>query len=152
MADVLTVHRAGPADEADWRRLWAGWQAHMKSLVPEQATARCWQQMMAGDDLLAFLARLPSGEAVGFANVSRTPFAWTASPSLFLQDLYVVPEARGKGAGQALMQAIYAHADQIGADQVFWMVDETDMPLQRFYGRVGRRSPYLRYMRNGWPW
>lgn len=100
------------------------------------------------DTLLAF-----EGEAaLGFANVSLTPFAWTAEHILFLQDLYVQPEARGKGVGTALLKGVYNHADAVKASQVFWMVDEDDPELQAFYARHAVRTPYLRYMRRSWPW
>ena len=88
----------------------------------------------------------------GFANVSTTPFAWTGGPILFLQDLFVSEEARGAGAGEALLKGVYRLADELGASQVFWMVDEDDARLQGFYARHGIRTPYLRYMRRPWPW
>ena len=92
------------------------------------------------------------GEAVGFATISFAPFAWTGSDIAFLQDLFVGEAARGQGAGEVLLKAVYAEADAQGATQVFWMVDETDEKLQRFYARNAIRTPYLRYMREPWPW
>lgn len=100
------------------------------------------------DALLAF----KDGVALGLANVSLTPFAWTAEHVLFLQDLFVRPSARGSGVGSALLHGVYAHADRMQASQVFWMVDEDDAELQGFYDRYAVRTPYLRYMRRDWPW
>jgi GNAT superfamily N-acetyltransferase len=91
-------------------------------------------------------------EALGFANISRTPSAWTGDDILFLQDLFVAPAARGRGVGTALLKGVYSHGDAVGAPQVFWMVDEDDPELQGFYARHGVRTPYHRYMRRGWPW
>ncbi len=79
-------------------------------------------------------------------------FAWTGGLILFLQDLFVGEAARGQGAGEALLKAIYDLADRIGASQVFWMVDEDDERLQGFYARHSIRTPYQRYMRKAWPW
>ena len=153
MAGTLTVARVTAADRADWERLWQAWQDYMEGAVPAAVTATSWDLMMREDGgLTALIARDPVGTAVGFANVSTTPFAWTASPTLFLQDLFVLEEVRGAGAGEALLKGVYQLADDLDASQVFWMVDEDDARLQGFYARHGIRTPYLRYMRRPWPW
>ena len=150
---VIRVARAGQADKESWVSLWRAWQRHMMGVVPADVTERTWRLSQETDsDLLILLGFTPEGEAVGFATVSFTPFAWTGSDIAFLQDLFVLEDARGQGAGDALLRAVYRTADERGASQVFWMVDETDERLQRFYARSGIRTPYLRYMREPWPW
>lgn len=149
----LQVAPARPEDKDAWLRLWREWQRHMKGAVPADVTERTWARAQEPNGGLAILlAFAPRGEAIGFATVSLTPFAWTGSDIAFLQDLFVRDQARGKGAGEALLQAVYAEADRRGATQVFWMVDEADERLQRFYERNGIRTAYLRYMRGPWPW
>jgi GNAT superfamily N-acetyltransferase len=152
VAGALTIRRAAAGDEQAWSGLWTAWQSHMGGRVPEDVSASAWTQIITpGSGLFALLALSDEG-ALGFANVSATPFAWTAGPILFLQDLYVAPEARGRGLGRSLLQAVYDEADALGAAQVFWMVDELDSDLQAFYARQGIRTPYLRYMRRPWSW
>ena len=125
----------------------------MEGAVPAAVTATTWDIMMRDDSgLTALIARADDGTAVGFANASATPFAWTGGLILFLQDLFIVEEVRGAGAGEALLKGVYSLADELGATQVFWMVDEDDSRLQGFYARHGIRTPYLRYMRRPWPW
>jgi GNAT superfamily N-acetyltransferase len=151
--DTIRVTRATQEDEADWMRLWGDWQRHMKGTVPAEVSGRSWQLALDPDSrLLILLARRSDGDAFGFATVSFAPFAWTGSDVAFLQDLFVSENARGQGAGEALLKAVYAEADDRGAAQVYWMVDETDETLQRFYARNAIRTPYLRFMREPWPW
>lgn len=151
--DTIRVARATRADKADWMRLWGDWQRHIKGIVPAEVTQRSWRLALDPDSRLAiFLARGKDGQAVGFATVSIAPFAWTGSDVAFLQDLFVSETARGQGAGEALLKAVYAEADERGASQVYWMVDETDAKLQRFYAKNAVRTPYLRFMRKPWPW
>ena len=150
---AIRVAEASPADRDAWLGLWQQWQHHMKGAVPADVTERSWQLAQEeGDGLVILLGFTPEGEAIGFATLSFTPFAWTGSDIAFLQDLFVTEGARGLGAGEALLGAVYAKADEQGASQVFWMVDEADNGLQRFYERNGIRTPYLRYMRGPWPW
>lgn len=149
----LRVTPAGPRDKEAWTGLWLAWQRHMSGTVPAEVTEKTWQRAHEPEGMLVILlARMPDGTAIGFATVSFTPFAWTGSDIAFLQDLFVLDQARGQGAGEALLRAVYREADKRRASQVFWMVDETDEKLQRFYARSGIRTPYLRYMRTPWPW
>lgn len=151
--DTIRVTRVTLGDEADWMRLWSDWQRHMKGAVPAEVTRHSWRLALDPDSrLIILLARSSAGEALGFATVSFAPFAWTGSDVAFLQDLFVSESARGQGAGEALLKAVYADADERGASQVYWMVDETDAKLQRFYERNAVRTPYMRFMREPWPW
>lgn len=152
MAHSLTVRRAGAADKAAWTGLWRAWQEHMSGTVPGAVTERSWEMIQSPETGLHALLAFNAETAIGMANVSLTPFAWTGTDILFLQDLFVKPDARGLGAGSALLEAVYALADELKATQVFWMVDETDARLQAFYARHARRTPYLRFMRTQWPW
>lgn len=149
----ISVSRAKANDKADWVRLWHLWQRHMSGNVPAEVTEQTWQRALAAEsNLLILIARATSGEAIGFTTVSFAPFAWTGTDVAFLQDFFVGESQRGSGAGEALLKAVYAEADERGAAQVYWMVDEKDEKLQRFYTRHGIRTPYVRYMRTPWPW
>ena len=152
MAGELNIQLAADADRAAFDRLWAGWQVHMGGQVPPHVTEKSWSMMVTPGSGLEALLAFDGTQALGFGIVSRTPFAWTGEDILYLQDLFVLPQARGRGVGGALIRGIYAHADASGASQVFWMVDEDDPELQGFYARHARRTPYHRYMRLAWPW
>ena len=150
---MSAVRRVEAADRAEWLRLWSEWQAYMKGEVPDEVSQRAFDMMLAKDSgLRGLMAFGDGGQALGFATVSTTPFAWTGGPILFLQDLFVSASARGGGVGRDLLRAVYSLADELACGQVFWFVDEADGRLQRFYEAEGLRTPYLRYMRAPWPW
>lgn len=150
---TVEVRDVAASDREDWFRLWQEWQEHMHGAVPAAVSEQAWVQCLdPGSGLHALIARSAEGAALGFAHASVAPFAWTGTPILFLQDLFVTPQARGQGAGEALLTSIYALADRLGAAQVFWMVDEENARLQAFYEHHAIRTPYLRYMRHPWPW
>jgi GNAT superfamily N-acetyltransferase len=152
VAGQLTVRKAEPQDRAGFDALWQAWQRHMGGRVPADATERSWQRIASADPGLCCLMAFADGEASGFAMVSRTYFAWTGSDILYLQDLFVSPEARGQRIGEALLLAVYRLADETGAAQVFWIADRRDARLQAFYDRHALSTPYIRYVRSEWPW
>jgi GNAT superfamily N-acetyltransferase len=149
----ITITRLAPADHEEWLRLWQEWQHYKSGKLSFQVNARTWQLICnERSGLFGFIARSEDAKAVAIAHASVTPFAWAAGPIVYLQDLFVTAPMRGHGVGAALLKAVYAYADELGAVQVFWLVEDGDTELQRFYERYAIRSPYIRFLRNRWPW
>ena len=77
------------------------------------------------------------GVAVGFALYFFTFSTFLARPTLYLEDLFVVPEARGKGAGRALLSALARIAVRKGCGRMEWAVLDWNTPSIGFYERLG---------------
>src|SRR5262245_49007622 len=77
------------------------------------------------------------GEAVGFALYFFTFSTFLARPTLYLEDLFVVPEERGKGAGRALLSALARVALRKGCGRMEWAVLDWNTPSIGFYERLG---------------
>ena len=151
MADV-GVRALGPADKAAWRGLWGGYQQHFGGCVPEDVCDRTWAQLLDETVPLHGLLAEVNAKPCGLVHYSITPFAWTASPVCFLQDLFVEEGGRGSGAGRALVQAVYQRAEAAGASNVFWLADMADERLCRFYATIAVQTPYVRFMQKPWNW
>lgn len=79
------------------------------------------------------------GAPVGFALYFYTYSTFLARPSLYLEDLFVVPEARGAGAGKALLAALARIARRRGCGRMEWAVLDWNAPAIRFYEGLGAR-------------
>ncbi len=77
------------------------------------------------------------GQAVGFALYFFTYSTFLARPSLYLEDLFVVPEERGNGAGKALLTALARIALRRGCGRMEWAVLDWNRPAIGFYKRLG---------------
>jgi GNAT superfamily N-acetyltransferase len=75
----------------------------------------------------------PAGFAFFFYNYST----WRGRPGLYLEDLFVYPEHRGKGIGKALMQHIAQIALRENCYGIRWMVLEWNEPALKFYEALG---------------
>lgn len=71
----------------------------------------------------------PAGFAFFFYNYST----WRGQPGLYLEDLFVLPEMRGKGIGKALLQHLAQIAVQENCYGIRWMVLEWNEPALKFY-------------------
>jgi len=77
------------------------------------------------------------GTPVGFALYFFTYSTFLARPTLYLEDLFVLPEERGAGAGKALLRALARIAVRSGCGRMEWAVLDWNRPAIRFYRRLG---------------
>ena len=91
-----------------------------------------------GDDPVAacHLAEL-DGEVVGFALWFRNFSTWLAKPGIYLEDLFVKPEARGHGIGRALLTELVTIARERGYGRVEWSVLDWNTDAIGFYRTLG---------------
>ena len=80
-----------------------------------------------------------SGEVQGFALWFLNYSTWEGVHGIYLEDLYVRPEARGEGHGKALLQHLASIAVDNGYARVEWSVLDWNEPSINFYRRLGAR-------------
>lgn len=83
------------------------------------------------------LLALQDGAAVGYAIFFETYSTFLAKPTLYLEDLFVRPEARGSGAGRALFAAIEREALARGCGRLEWACLNWNQLAIDFYARRG---------------
>jgi GNAT superfamily N-acetyltransferase len=83
--------------------------------------------------LLALENATPIGFAVFFHNFST----WLGRPGLYLEDLFVRPEKRGKGYGRALLVRLAQIAKERGCGRMEWAVLDWNDPAIQFYRQLG---------------
>ncbi len=89
----------------------------------------------AAEVLLAFEKDKPVGFAVFFHNFST----WLGRPGLYLEDLFVKPENRGKGYGRALLVDLAKIACDRGCGRMEWAVLNWNDPAIQFYRKLGAK-------------
>jgi GNAT superfamily N-acetyltransferase len=79
------------------------------------------------------------GRAVGYAIVFETYSTFLALPTLYLEDLFVLPEARASGVGRALFRHCVGEAWRRGCGRMEWSVLDWNTLALGFYERQGAR-------------
>src|SRR5881409_1248879 len=77
------------------------------------------------------------GAPVGFALYFFTYSTFVGRPTLYLEDLFVLPEERGRGAGRALLGELARIAVRRGCGRLEWAVLDWNKNSIRFYKRLG---------------
>jgi GNAT superfamily N-acetyltransferase len=85
-----------------------------------------------------FLAEL-DGRPVGYAIVFETYSSFLAKPTLYLEDVFVLPEARGRGVGRAFFRMLAAEALARGCGRMEWVVLDWNELAIGFYEALGAR-------------
>jgi GNAT superfamily N-acetyltransferase len=83
------------------------------------------------------LLALESGEPVGFAVYFYNFSTWLGRPGLYLEDLFVRPNVRGKGYGRALLERLAQIAQERGCGRMEWAVLDWNDPAIQFYRKLG---------------
>ena len=79
------------------------------------------------------------GEALGFALFFHNFSTFEGRPGIYLEDLFVQPEARGKGLGKALLAGLARLAAERGCARLEWSVLDWNEPSIGFYRSLGAR-------------
>ncbi len=101
----------------------------------EQLVDVLFGERPAAEVLLAFEGKSPVGFAVFFHNFST----WLGRPGLYLEDLFVKPEKRGKGYGRALLVDLAKIAHNRGCGRMEWAVLDWNEPAIEFYRALGAK-------------
>jgi GNAT superfamily N-acetyltransferase len=82
------------------------------------------------------IARI-DGTPVGFALFFQSYSTFLAKPGIYLEDLFVLPEHRGRGAGKALLMHLAQIARERDCGRLEWSVLDWNAPAIEFYNRLG---------------
>lgn len=136
-------------DEAEWRRLWTGYLEFYETSVPEEVYQTYFQRLL-GDNPQDFrgLVAEADGKLVGLTHYLFHRHGWRIENVVYLQDLYVDPDARGTGAGRALIEAVYAAADAAGCPSVYWLTQDFNATARQLYDRIATVTPFIKYQRS----
>jgi GNAT superfamily N-acetyltransferase len=132
-----------PATEADvplilrFIRALAEYEREPDAVVATEDSLRFW---LFGDSPAAevVFARV-EGVEVGFALFFQTFSTWMGRPGLWLEDLFVLPERRRRGAGLALLRHLARMASERGYGRIEWSVLDWNEPSIAFYRGLGAK-------------
>lgn len=150
--NALDVRGLRPEDRAGWEPLWRGYLEFYGAVVADNVTDLTFRRLLDpgpendGGDMFCFVAER-GGVLVGIVQCILHRSTWTVAPYCYLQDLFVSPDARDQGVGRALIEAVYARADELGAARVYWLTHETNATARVLYDAVAVRSGFIQYRR-----
>ena len=141
------------ADRAGWEPLARGYKLFYKTEVDAAGYDEAWRRLRQGGELLGLGAWLPAAadgpgggaeRLVGIAHAVWQTSVW-APTVLYLQDLFVAPDARGHGVAAALIELLAQRARAAGAARYYWLTQDSNARARALYDRVARNQGFIRY-------
>jgi GNAT superfamily N-acetyltransferase len=149
---ALVVREIAKTDYVQWLPLWDGYNAFYgrsgATALPDDITATTWARFFDEMEPVHALVAEQDGLLVGLTHYLFHRSTTAVGPVCYLQDLFTRDDARGKGIGRALIEAVSTCARQAGASRVYWQTHETNQSAQRLYDRVAEKSGFLVYRRS----
>jgi GNAT superfamily N-acetyltransferase len=136
-------------DRAQWAVLWQGYLEFYE--VPNMAaevTEKTWARFFDAAEPVHAMVAEENGRLIGLVQYLFHRSTWFVDDICYLQDLFTVKEARGKGVARALIEAVYAKAAAKNAKRVYWMTHESNATAQILYDKVAVKSGFIQYRKN----
>ena len=145
---MITIRPIEKADRAVWETLWTGYLEYYETSVTPEVYETSFTRLLSNDDNeFHGLIAESDGKAVGLVHYLFHRHMWKIEKTVYLQDLYTTPDARGKGVGKQLIEAVYKAADDAGCPSVYWLTQDFNETARRLYDHVGQLTPFIRYNR-----
>jgi GNAT superfamily N-acetyltransferase len=145
---LLRIRAVLPSDRARWEALWSGYQTFYKTKISAQTTDMTWERFFDSNEPMYALVAEEEGALIGLVHYLFHRSTWTAGPYCYLQDLFTLETARGKGVGRALIEAVYAAAKREGASRVYWLTHETNAEARKLYDKVAQNLGFVQYRKD----
>lgn len=142
----LKVRAVALGDRAMWDRLYAGYAAFYR--VDQTAAMRdtVWAWLMdEGHGTEGLVACDADGAVIGLAHFRAFARPLSASTGGFLDDLFVDPDLRGKGAAEALITGLRDIGQARGWSVIRWITAADNVRARSLYARVAVETPWVTY-------
>lgn len=140
MSETVVTRRVERGDRDSFRTVLNAFFAHAGNAWPgEGPFLEFFERVVAESPGFVFLGTFEGEELLGIASVARVESSYEFRPCAYCDDVYVVPEARGRGIGQALMDHAVQVATAWGASSLLLGAGD-DPEARAFYERAGFKT------------
>jgi len=152
LSESILIRPVQQGDFAEWKPLWDGYNAFYgrkdATALPEETTRTTWSRFFDVTEPVHALVAEQAGQIVGIVHFIFHRSTISITPTCYLQDLFTLESARGKGVGRALIEEVYCRAQEAGSSRVYWLTHETNEAAMKLYDKVADKSGFIVYRKN----
>jgi GNAT superfamily N-acetyltransferase len=136
-------------DYAPWRELFDGYNAFYgrsgDTRLPEEVVQMSWSRFFDYYEPMHALVAERDSVIVGITHFLYHRSTTHIAPMCYLQDLFTAQAVRGQGVARSLINAVYEHARDAGANRVYWQTHESNAVAMQLYDKVAQKSGFVVY-------
>ncbi|MDF2441987.1 MAG: hypothetical protein JWR01_190, partial [Subtercola sp.] len=130
----VSIRPIAAGDCEEWQQLYVGYGEFYHSPTEGAIAARVWGWLLdPAHESEGFVAVDASGRLLGLAHVREFARPLAGARGLYLDDLFVSPDARGLGVATAILTELKSIATARGLDVVRWITAADNHTAQRVY-------------------
>jgi len=141
---MIEVRPVEARDEEAWRRLFTAYGAFYETDISASVATHVWTHLLDGRELHGVVAE-HEGTVVGFGVYRSHVATFRAGRDWYLEDLFVDPSARGRGAATAIIQHVAGVARAVSPGTLRWVTNADNERAQRVYDRIATRTSWITY-------
>jgi GNAT superfamily N-acetyltransferase len=146
LADGVEIHPARTDEIEEMLPLIRAYCEFYETEPDDDGLRRMFETLITDTSQGAVYIARDGGSAVGFATLDWKWSSLKAAKIGYLEDLFVDPEARGKGIADALIEVCANRCRELGVPAMSWQTAPDNHRAQRVYDRTGAEAePYLEY-------
>ncbi len=142
---TLLVRELEIGDRARWQELWSGYLTFYKTALAASQTELTWNRLLDPAYDSHCLVAVAEDQIIGITHYSFQNSTWAPIDYCYLEDLYVDENARGNGAGRALINAVKEIAERHGSSRLYWNTDSTNVTARKLYDSYTAESGKVQY-------
>lgn len=134
-----------PEDKEAWLSMWIDYCAPTEPPTRD-ILDHTWSRLLDGKDTQVNGLFLFDGDTmIGFAHYILHADTWHKGASCYVEDGYIAPAWRPRGAMLALYEAVIAQAKTDKVEKLYWMTRSDNHAARRFYDRIASDTNWIRY-------
>ena len=145
----LKIRDLKETDKSNWKILWAAYiKFYGTHLEPEMYDLAFKRLLSSDQNEFAGMIAMIDDKPVGLVHTLTHRHGWFEDKIIYLQDLFVTSNVRGKGVGRALIEEVYRRADLAGTPKVYWLTAGDNKDARILYNKIATDTGFIKYLRH----
>ena len=142
----MNIRPIEDTDRQQWDPLWQGYLEFYETSLSNERTELTWKRFFDPEHVFCAYVAEVDEMIVGMVHAMMRQSTWEVVGDVYIEDLFVSPDARGQGIARALINHVKEQAVAQGAGNLYWQTREGNSTARSLYDSMATRNDYIQYI------